>query len=214
MKNKKAIVAMWVLALVPAVLVALAWPYLPEQVPTHWGLDGQVNGYSAPAMLWVMAAVSPAVALLLQVLPRLDPRRENYGRFQGSYDFFGVVFALFYALIMGLTLWAVFRPERVNMGKAVGVLVGVLFIVVGNMMGKVKTNWFMGFRTPWALSDPDVWNKTQRLGGWVMFLAGLASVVLSLAASATVYAIGFFTVLFGGILLTYYMSWRWYREKQ
>jgi len=84
--------------------------------------------------------------------------------------------------------------------------------VAGNMMGKIKTNWFMGIRTPWALNDPDVWNKTQRLGGRVFFLSGLALILLTFLASEAVRLWVFFPLLFGGILLTYFMSWKWFQE--
>jgi len=93
-------------------------------------------------------------------------------------------------------------------------VVAVIFLIVGNMMGKVKPNWFMGFRTPWALSDPDVWNKTQRLGGWVFFLSGGLLIPLTLLAPPTVTFGVFFVILFGGIALTYYKSWKWFQEKQ
>ena len=72
----------------------------------------------------------------------------------------------------------------------------------------------MGIRTPWALSDPDVWNKTQRLGGWVFFLSGLSAVILSLLAPEKIFFAVFFTIFFVGIILTYFMSWKWYRDKR
>ena len=214
MKSKKSIILMWFLSLLRFLLVALAWPYLPEKVPTHWGLNGQVDGYSAPSMLWLLCAINLPLAALLQFLPRLDPKKENYEKFQSRYDFFGSLVPLVLLVCIGITLSESLWPGRINVARTVGLLVGLLLIVLGNLMGKVKTNWFIGFRTPWALSDPDVWNKTQRLGGWVLFLAGLAAVVLSLLAPETVFFIVFFTILMAGIVLTYFMSWKWFKEKQ
>ncbi len=214
MKNKTAIVLMWVVSLLPFVLVALAWPYLPEQVPTHWGFNGQVDGWSSPASLWLLCAISPILSLGLQFLPRLDPKRENYEKFQSRYDFFGPLVPVLLLLCVAVTLSESLWPGRINVSRTIGMMIGVLFLIIGNLMGKIKTNWFMGVRTPWALSDPDVWNKTQRLGGWVFFLSGLSAVILSLLAPEKIFFIVFFTILIVGILLTYFMSWRWFKEKQ
>ena len=213
MKNKKAIFIMWFLALLPLVMVALCWPHLPEQVPTHWSTSGVVT-YSSPAMLWLLAGASPLLALLFQFLPRFDPKRENYEKFQGRYDFFGPLVPLILLLAMAVTLCETFYPGRIDVGTVICLAVGVILAVAGNMMGKIKTNWFMGIRTPWALNDPDVWNKSQRLGGRVFFLSGLALILLTFLASEAVRLWVFFPLLFGGILLTYFMSWKWFQEKK
>lgn len=214
MKNKNAIALMWFLSLLPFALVAVAWPHLPEQVPIHWGLDGQVNGWAAPATLWLLCAIAPLLALGLQFLPRLDPKKENYEKFQSYYDLFGSLVPLITLVCVIITLSESLWPGRINVGRAVGLMMGILFIFIGNLMGKVKANWFMGFRTPWALSDPDVWNKTQRLGGWVLFLAGLSAVVLSLLAPPAVFFTVFLAILMGGVVLTYFMSWKWFKDKE
>lgn len=213
MKSKRCIVLMWFFALLPLVLVALCWDRLPAQVPIHWGINGEVDNLASKGALWGLCAISPALALLFQFLPRLDPRRENYGRFQGFYDLLGILFILLFLAVMVITLSETLYPGRISVGKAVPFLIGVLFLIIGNQMGKVKSNWFLGFRTPWALSDPDVWNRTQRLGGWIFFLSGLAAVILSLLAPPAVLCVVFFSLLLGGVALTFFMSWHWYRAK-
>ena len=214
MKSKKAILLMWIVSLLPFVLVAIAWPYLPERIPGHWGLNGQLDCSDAPATLWLMCAIGPLLPLGMQFLPRLDPKRENYEKFQPYYDFFGPLVPLLLLLCIAVTLSESLWPGRINVARAIGLMVGVLFLIIGNIMGKVKTNWFMGFRTPWALSDPDVWNKTQRLGGWTFFLSGLSAVILSLLAPVQVFFAVFFAILFLGIALTYFMSWKWFKDKE
>ena len=172
MKNKKIICFMWLLALAPVAMVVLAWPHLPQQVPFNWSLNGQVTKYVSPTALWGLAAFSPALAVLHQFLPRFDPKRKNYEKFQRTYEVMAILVMLLMAVVMAITLSESLWPGRINVGKAICLAIGVLFLLLGNLMGKVKSNWFMGIRTPWSLSDPDVWNKTQRLGGWVFFLSG------------------------------------------
>ncbi len=213
MKNKRMIALMWALALLPLLMVALCWTWLPEQVPVNWGFDGQVS-YGSRNTLWVMAGLAPLLALLLQLLPKIDPRRENYEKFRRFYETFAALFPLFVVLVTAIMLLEAFRPGTVNVGRVIGAVVSLLFLALGAFIGKVKTNWFMGFRTPWALSDPDVWNKTQRLGGWVFFLAGLVNLPMSLLAPEKVFFFTLMGTVLGGSALTYFMSWKWYRDKQ
>ena len=205
---------MWLLALLPFLLVAAVYSRLPDQVPMHWGFDGEINRYGSKNELWLMAALGPLFALLFQFLPRLDPRKRHYEKFQKYYDAFGVVITAFVAVMIGIVLAETLRPGTVSMGRVVSALVGLLFLFLGNLMGKVKPNFFMGIRTPWTISDPDVWNRTHRLGGALFFLAGLATAVSALLLPEQVT----FWVLMAGAaaaaLVPIVMSYLWYRKKR
>lgn len=136
MKSKLSIAAMWLLAFVPLVLVAALYRLLPDQVPMHWGFDGVVNRYGSKNELWFLAALGPVFALLFQFLPRLDPKKRSYERFQKYYEAFAVVMTAFIAVIMGIALVESFRPGTLSVGRAVSILLGLLFVFLGNMMGK------------------------------------------------------------------------------
>ena len=214
MKNKWSIAAMWLLALLPFILVAAFYARLPDQIPMHWGFDGEIDRYGGKNELWLMAALGPLFALLFQFLPRLDPKKRNYERFHTYYEAFALVLVAFIAVMMGIALLESFRPGTVSMGRVVSALVGLLFVFIGNLMGKVKPNFFLGIRTPWTLSDPDVWNRTHRLGGGLFFLAGLATVASALLLPEQVT----FWVLLAGVLLAALvptvMSYVWYRRRE
>ena len=205
---------MWLLALLPFLLVAAFYARLPDQVPMHWGFDGAVNRYGSKNELWLMAALGPLFALLFQFLPRLDPRKRNYEKFQTYYEGTALVLTAFVAVMMGIVLAETLRPGTVSMGRVVSALVGLLFLFVGNLMGKIKPNFFMGIRTPWTISDPDVWNRAHRLGGGLFFLTGLATVVSAILLPEPLT----FGVLMGGTLITALiptvMSYLWYRKKE
>jgi uncharacterized membrane protein len=213
MKNKRSIAVMWLLALVPLILVAVLYSRLPDQVPMHWGIDGTVDRYGSKNELWLMGALAPGLALLFQFLPRLDPKKRSYEKFQRYYDIFAILFTGFLAVVMGLVLVEVFSPGTISMGRVISALVGLLFLFLGNIMGKVKPNFFMGIRTPWTISDPDVWNRTHRLGGALFFLTGLATVISALLLPEPV----IFWVLMAGVIASAVvptvMSYLWYRAK-
>lgn len=193
---------------VGVMLVASAWAYvtLPAdaQVPIHWGPDGRPDGFADKAIgLFLLPAVTCLVALLLAVIPRIEPRRANLERSGKAYaaTWIGVVL-----LLGGLHLLAV----SVAMGAALDftriVLVGtgVLFIVIGNYLPKVRPNYMMGIRTPWTLTSDLSWTRTHRVGGKLFVLegvilagagllgvAGAVQVGLIIAGVAVVVGVGF-----------------------
>ena len=216
MKNKKMILLMWVLALAPFAVVALNWGRLPDQVPLHWNVANQVDRYASKSHLWLLCCIAPALCLLFQFLPKIDPKKENYGKFQGKYDLFGPILPGIMLLVMAVTVSEATNPGALPIGRLILGAVSIVLMVAGNVMGKVKTNWFMGIRTPWALSDPDVWNKTHRMGGRVFFLGGLVTLILCLVLPAEIEEIAVFAMLgifVVGMAATYFMSWKWYRDK-
>ena len=213
MKTKWCIAAMWLLALLPLLLMAVVYARLPDQVPMHWGINGEVNRWGSKSELWLVGALGPLFALLFQFLPRLDPKRRNYEKFQTYYEAFSLVLVAFIAVMMGVALLESFRPGTLSMGRVVSALVGLLFLFVGNLMGKVKPNFFMGIRNPWTLSDPDVWNRAHRLGGGLFFLAGLVTVISALLLPE---AVTFWVLLAGALaaaLVPTVMSYLWYRKR-
>ena len=120
---------------------------------------------TAPApILWLLAGIGPLMALALQFVPRIDPKRDNYVKFQRYYDQFAIFLELFFLAVFGLSVAESLRPGTVSIGRMVTALVSVLLVLLGNMMGKIKHNYFFGIRTPWTLADPDVWVRTPLPG--------------------------------------------------
>lgn len=163
-----------------AIFGALVYNRLPPQVPMHWGINGQVDrtGSRLEGVLF-LPLLSTGVWLLMRVLPRIDPRRASYAAFQGTFNLFINIVILFlaalYVVILGIALgWDISVPQVIGVG------IGLLLAVLGNEMGRVKPNWFVGIRTPWTLSDPIVWRRTHRAGGRIFFVAGLTMIVAGL----------------------------------
>jgi uncharacterized membrane protein len=76
------------------------------------------------------------------------------------------------------------RP--VDMVRGIEAGIGLLLAVVGNFLGKVTRNFFVGIRTPWTLASEEVWMRTHRLGGRLFVLAGLAMFALALAGGGPI----------------------------
>jgi uncharacterized membrane protein len=185
----------FVIALLAVAFSIWAWPRLPEVITTHWNMKGEADGYSSrllgAGLLPLFLAVLP---LIFRVLPRIDPRGENYVKFSAAYWLIANSIVLFLAGIHVVVLLnAMGTPVDVNL--MVGAGVGLLLMVIGNYLGKVQPNWFLGIRTPWTLASEPVWRKTNRTAGWLFVLAGLV-----ITASAFVPLLP--TVLIMGISIT------------
>lgn len=163
-----------ILALLAAFLVSwLAKDSMPDRVATHWGLDGRPDGYSSPAVVvFLMPMFGLLMAGILAVIPSLDPRKEAYSSPGSPYWIIGNAVLVFLAIIqLALVGFALGWPIR--MGTLVPVLVGGLFVIIGGLMERMPPSWFMGIRTPWTLSNDEVWRKTHQVGGVCFILAGL-----------------------------------------
>jgi uncharacterized membrane protein len=188
--------------LAPACIMALlafgaaVYSQLPDQVPSHWNIYGQVDGTvgRATAVL-LLPAFATVIWLILLTVPRIDPWRAAYASFAGTYQLIINAVVLFLALVHITTIGAALGWP-IGVPQAIGAGAGLLFMVLGNQMGRLKPNWFAGIRTPWTLSDPENWRRTHRFGGKVFFVAGLLIAASSLLLPS---AISYFVIM-GGVL--------------
>ena len=173
----------WIGPVLIGLMVAFAlvvFGRLPEQVPTHFGFSGEPDGWTPrfPGA-FLMPLMTVGVYLLLIVLRRIDPRGANYSRFEETWWVFLNVIALLMTALHVLTLgFAIGWP--IDMARAVTVTLGLLFVGLGNYMPRLRSNWWMGIRTPWTLESEEVWRETHRVGGWAFVAAGLLVVIAGL----------------------------------
>ncbi len=200
----------WILIAGMFLLAAITWPSAPDRIPVHWNIYGQVDRYGGKVEgLLLLPLVTLGVYLLLLFLPRIDLGRANYQRFGGAYSTIRISVTALLAVIYGVTnLWI--RGYRVDMSLVVSLAVGALLIVIGNLMGKISPNWFVGIRTPWTISSKASWTKTHRLGGRLFIVMGLAFIAAGIARApwATIVAVA---IMVGSIVWMFvysYVVWR------
>jgi len=154
-------------------LAAYLYPALPEQIPTHWNIHGEVDDYT-PKPWGVM--LLPAAAIfsfaIMRVIPIISPRGFRTDKFMDVINVFTVVIVGFMSGIAILVLLAA-NGQNVRINEITFAGIGLLFVVLGNYMSKVRKNFFIGIRTPWTLASDEVWSRTHRLGGKVFVLMGL-----------------------------------------
>lgn len=193
----------WPVALALAanvVLIAWTWPRLPAQVPVHWNLSGQVDRFG-----------DRFEALLMLPLIFLFPLLISFAWQAGSGNA-----PVFRSLRLGLALLGLGFTTQYAFGwdivRVVGVALGLVFVLLGNVMGKTRPSPWIGFRTPWTARSRRAWQAGQRRSGLFLFACGLLFAVagLSLPRAALfpwLMPLGFVLVTFGGVGYLFYRSY-------
>lgn len=168
--------------LVAAAFVAtvLAWPYLPERVPLHWNVHGEVDGWGPRGLMMVLGPGAMLAELaIFALLPVLSPKRFEIESFARTYLRIMLAAVLAGGYITAVLLFAGVTGH-VDVSAALLGGVSVLLVFIGNLMGKVRRNFFVGIRTPWTLASERVWYATHRLAGKTIVATGIASFAAAL----------------------------------
>lgn len=173
----------------------ILYPHLPERVPSHWNIHGQVDRYSSNFWgAFGLPLLTLGMYVMMLVLPQLDPKRGNYLRFAGAYRILKLILALFFAVLYAVVILAALG-YAVPVDRFVITGIGILFMVIGNFMGQFRHNYFVGIKTPWTLASETVWQKTHRLGSKLWVLAGLLVVMIGLTIGGEKGFLLFFAIL-------------------
>jgi len=201
-------------AIAAAIAVSIAsYGSLPERVISHWNFAGQADGWSSRNFhVFFFPLLLVALYLMFLLLPLVDPKKERYAEFSKVYSIMRSLFMLvFFSVYLTATLANL--GYGVNVGRIVPFIIGVMMIVIGNYMGKIKNNWFVGIKTPWTLSSETVWQKTHRLGGLMFVLFGLIMMVMPYFSQTV--AIGLFVCgIIGVTIVPMAASYMFFRKER
>lgn len=202
------------LLLISAVASFYFYQHSPDVITTHWNFRGEADGFSSKGFgSFFFPGLLAFIYLLMVVLPYFDPKRDSYKDFEKPYK----VFRYAMLLILSIVYWATGLYNigyNINVGITTAFLIGLLMIVIGNYLGKLKLNWFVGIKTPWTLSSDNVWNKTHRLGGILFMAFGVVIMVAPFLPEAIALGmfIGWTAILVVGTFA--YSYWLYRKEKK
>lgn len=153
---------------------------LPERVPIHWNFRGEVDGYGSRLMA---AALIPAIMIgllvLFEMLPWLSPVQFKIDGFRSTYGTIVVVVLAMQAFIHAVLLLAGLG-YKFDVTRIVTAATFLMLGLIGNQLGKVRRNFYVGVRVPWTLASERVWNETHRLAAWVMCGGGFVGAAFAL----------------------------------
>ena len=179
MKNKKTeIVLTTLICLLPMLAGIALYRKLPDQVPTHFDFSGTADGWSSRNFaVFGMPLMMVGFNLFLQFALRTDPKRQNMSTALRNISVWTipVLSVLMYALVMRAALGYATPTETI-----VPLLVGVLFVAIGNYLPKTRQSYTMGIKLPWTLASEENWNRTHRLAGFLWVIGGIILILLTL----------------------------------
>jgi uncharacterized membrane protein len=171
----------WLIAflLVAGAAAAPAWLYvsLPDRIPTHWNIRGEVDGYGAKWTLFIFPAMMAGMLVLFYFLPALSPKHFEVDTSRSTYLYIMVLVTGLFAYMQGVMLYVIHqtvaKEPTFDIGRAFIAGMFLFFGLLGNVIGKVRKNFYIGIRVPWTLASDRVWNDTHRLAAWLWVGAGL-----------------------------------------
>ncbi len=166
-----------VLVLLSFIVAGYLYPQMPDEMASHWNAKGEVDDYMSKFWgLFLMPIVLLGLWIMFLLIPKIDPLKENIEKFRRYFDGFIILITVYMLYIYLLTLlWN--KGITFDMTRAITPAIGVLFYYVGVLVENAEMNWFIGIRTPWTLSDEEVWNETHKRGGKLFKIAGVITLL-------------------------------------
>lgn len=188
------------------------YPFMPEQVPIHWGPDGMPDGYGSKFFsLTIVPVLTLVVYLAMTFVPFIMVYKENFNKFRKYYDNFKLMLVLFF---FALYVFSIFPGlgYKLNMNYLMIPALVVLFYYIGSLIPKFKRNYFIGIRTPWTLASEKVWNKTHKNTAWLFKIGGIFFILAAVFKDYFVWIVLIYVVFL--ILFIFVYSYLLYKKEE
>lgn len=203
----------WAMPIIVIIMLAISmilYPSLPDELPRQWGLNGEVNStWSKLYAVLMLPTLAAGIWVLTYILPKVDPRREEYEKFSSSYLRLRQGIVVFMLGMHILTLTQYDNPQV--MIKLILFGISLFLAYMGNEMGRFRQTWFVGIRTPWTMSDERVWKQTHRIGARYFVAVGvlnmLTAIILPIAIAGVIFLVTILAVSLGTTAYSYIL-WR------
>ncbi|MBE6349933.1 MAG: SdpI family protein [Spirochaetaceae bacterium] len=207
--NKKTIIIATILSILSFLGILLVYNKLPETIPSHWGVNGEVDAYGPRYITLIIGALPILFVPLFIFVPYWDPKKESYEKHQKAYNIFTLVVIIFLIGLNWLTI-GIALGYKLNMVTFILIGTGILFMVMGNYLPQLRQNYSFGIKLPWTFASERTWKLTHRLGGIIFFLMGVVCCFLAftkpIVAFITLMAMIFLAVI--GISIFSYVVYK------
>ena len=180
-KNKAALILTSLVLLIPILIGLLLWNRLPEQIPSHWGIDGEIDGWSSKAFaVFGFPCLLLALHWVCILASCADPKAKNYHP-----KMLQLVLWIcpVLSLVLNSLVYATALGYPLEVQILMPLLVGLMFLIVGNLLPKCRQSYTLGIKLPWTLHNEENWNKTHRFGGKVWVIGGVITMATAFMGS-------------------------------
>ncbi|WP_027087289.1 SdpI family protein [Cohnella panacarvi] len=187
---------------------------LPERVISHYNVSGQADNTMTKGSFWLLyAGIGAVLPSIMTLIRQVDPRKKNYAKFNG---YFYLLRYAISAFLHGLFLLIIFDNLDYDVSIVNWIIggIGLLWIIIGNGMGQLRSNFFVGIRTPWTLTDDDNWRRTHRVGARLWVVAGLLMLIGAFVLDSTGLVIDLIVAVAISVVCPIAYSFLLYRRKQ
>ncbi|MGO1581487.1 MAG: SdpI family protein [Peptoniphilaceae bacterium] len=195
--------------LINFIIVGFFYNKLPDQLPTHYNFMGEVDKYSSKfTALFGINLIMLGLQIFCYKITNLDPKKENQGE-----KIFKLVLLIIPIFTLGITLITIARGlgKEVNVVDITSIMIGILFILLGNYFPKTKRNYTIGIKIPWTLDSDYNWNKTHRFAGYLWSIGGILIIFTSfLSGFYGEYFI--FAIVLAVVIIPIIYSYKIYKE--
>lgn len=202
-KYRRTIILTTFLTGLPILIGLILWSKLPDSIATHWGANAQANGWSSKVytVFW-----GPCILMIIHLfavfLTLNDPKKTNIHK-KPMILIFWIVPVI--SILMNGIIYLTALGIKVNISAAVSILMGILFILLGNYLPKLRQNYTIGIKLPWTLCSEENWYRTHRLGGKLFIIGGIL-VALDGVAGIWLGDTIIFTIMIGILLICIVIS--------
>lgn len=206
--------AIWAFIALPYVYLATIWNTLPEQVPTHFTIEGIANAWSSKTnLLFIPGALGIGIYFLMLLIPVLDPKKKIQ-QMGDKYYSLRLMLTIFFSLLTTYLLY-VSNTGSFNNPNMLFALIGALFAIFGNYSQTVRPNYFIGIRTPWTLGNEQVWKNTHRLGGRLWVVGGVLIAILAFFINNNyLFSITFGVIIFLMVIVPVIFSYTEFKKEK
>ena len=180
--NKKTLIITSILTILPILIGVYFWNRLPDVMATHFGANNEANGFTSKAFaVFGLPLILLAAEWFGALVTSHDPKKQNISPKMFAFVLWIVPVV---SLLGAATIYPYNLGYQIDITFIAELLLGVIFIVVGNYLPKARQNYTIGIKIPWTLANEENWNRTHRLAGYLWVIGGILMVIAALTGIA------------------------------
>ncbi len=201
------------IVLLPFLYLMYVWNQLPEQVPLHYNLKGEVDRYGDKSELIMIPILLPLlIYVIFLAVPYIDPKKQIQ-KMGNKYDTLKLILTTFMSALALFIIYTA-KNQTLTNPNIIFLIIGLLYLIFGNYFKTIKANYFIDSRTPWTLESESIWKETHKLGGKVWFVGGLLVIICSLLLNKELNAKVFLGITIIIVLIPIVYSYILYRKEK